>query len=93
MNWEPSARQRGGNARKRAPILDIIRKNAVHAFAEGGGRLTGRPCMTLAFAISPSSSARFAASCGACPLGAFLGPRGGEFAAKNKQSRYCEDDY
>jgi hypothetical protein len=32
MNWEPSARQRAGNARKAlAPILDIIRKNAVHA--------------------------------------------------------------
>jgi hypothetical protein len=32
MNWEPSARQRGGNARKAlAPILDITRKNAVHA--------------------------------------------------------------
>jgi hypothetical protein len=24
-----------------APILDIIRKNAVHAFAEGGGRKHG----------------------------------------------------
>ena len=25
--------------------------------------------------------------------GAFLGPRGGEFAAKNKQSCHCENDY
>jgi hypothetical protein len=45
MNWEPSARQRGGNAR-RAPILDIIRKNAVHA-SQGGGRFTGMPRTTL----------------------------------------------
>jgi hypothetical protein len=29
----------------------------------------------------------------AAARGAFLGPRGGEFAAKNKQSRYCENDY
>jgi hypothetical protein len=44
-------------------------------------------------ATASSSSARFASSCGACPRGAFLGPRGGEFTAKNKQCRYCEDDY
>jgi hypothetical protein len=25
--------------------------------------------------------------------GRLSGPRGGEVAAKNKQSRYCEDDY
>jgi hypothetical protein len=46
-----------------------------------------------ACAISPGSFARFAGSCGARTRGAFLGPRGGELAAKNKQSRYCEDDY
>jgi hypothetical protein len=30
-----------------APILDIIRKNAVHASLKGGGRFTGMPRMTL----------------------------------------------
>ena len=29
-----------------APILDIIRKNAVHASVKGGGRFTGMPRMT-----------------------------------------------
>jgi hypothetical protein len=30
-----------------APILDIIRKNAVHASVKGGGRFTGMLRMTL----------------------------------------------
>jgi hypothetical protein len=30
-----------------APILDIIRKNTVHASLKGGGRFTGMPRMTL----------------------------------------------
>jgi hypothetical protein len=33
-------------SKESAPILDIIRKYAVH-FAEGGGRFTGMPRMTL----------------------------------------------
>jgi hypothetical protein len=74
-------------------ILDIIRKNAAHASLKAVDASRECPARHSALAISPGSSARCAGSCGGCARGAFLGPRGGEFAAKNKQSRYCEDDY
>ena len=59
MNWEPSARQRGGNARKAlAPILDIISKNAVHASLKSVDASRECPAHS-AFPIAHGCFARF----------------------------------
>ena len=76
-----------------APILDIIRKNAVHASLKAAD--APRQCrMTLRLRYLTLKLRALCWVCGVCaPGGAFLGPRGGEFAAKNEQSCYCENDY
>ena len=46
MNWEPSARPRGGNARGCNDSRHYPQERGAR-FAEGGGRFTGMPRMTL----------------------------------------------
>jgi hypothetical protein len=52
-----------------APILDIIRTNAVHASLKAVGASRECPARHSAFAISPGSFARRAGSCGGCARG------------------------
>jgi hypothetical protein len=79
-----------------APILDIIRKNAVHAFSEGGGRFTGMP-RDAAPSLSHLEASRALLGLVAAARGARSAfsarSRGGEFTAKNNQSRYHENNY